>query len=134
MSAHPSLPTIAPREHSVAYAKQQLGLLQHENAVLLRALARAQQHSSAGIQQLHGQVLDRSSLLMRLRAALVRKETELMIVRQDMAALLDASQVAAELVICQTGCVSHGNHWLDETQCRRRGQVCLLLTGEKPPP
>ncbi|HEY1103471.1 MAG TPA: hypothetical protein VGE70_08630 [Burkholderiaceae bacterium] len=116
----------APRGHSIAYAQNQLRLLQYENGVLLRALARAQQQTSTGIAQLHGQVQDQDSLLMRLRAALMRKETELMIVRDDMAALLDASQMATELVICQTGCVSHGNHWLDDTQCRRTGQTCLL--------
>lgn len=41
-------------------------------------------------------------------------------------ALLEASMVAADLVICQTGCLSHGAYWRDHEQCRRTGKPCVL--------
>ena len=110
----------------LARAKDQLRAMQQENAVLINALAKAQQRTSVCISSLHGQVQDQSSLLMRLRGALLLKETELMCVRDDMAALLHASGQAADLVICQTGCVSHNQHWLDGTDCKRTGQPCVL--------
>ena len=43
-------------------------------------------------------------------------------------ALLEASLQAAELVICQTGCLSHGAYWRDDGHCRRTGSACLLPT------
>ncbi len=116
----------ASGDAALAHAKCLLQAMQQENAVLINALAKAQQRTSVCISALHGQVQDQSSLLMRLRAALVRKETELMCVRQDMAALLHASGQAADLVICQTGCVSHNRHWLDGSDCKRTGQPCVL--------
>lgn len=111
---------------TLARAKDQLRAMQQENAVLINALAKAQQRTSVCISALNRQVQDQSSLLMRLRAALVLKETELMFARQDMAALLHASGQAADLVICQTGCVSHNQHWLDGSDCKRTGQPCVL--------
>lgn len=122
---HAPLPP-APGAVTLAHAKHQLQAMQQENAVLIHALAKAQQRTSVCISALHGQVKGQESLLMRLRAALMLKETELMVVREDMAALLHASGQAADLVICQTGCVSHNQHWLDGSDCKRTGQPCVL--------
>lgn len=122
---HAPLPP-APGAVTLAHAKHQLQAMQQENAVLIHALAKAQQRTSVCISALHGQVKGQESLLMRLRAALMLKETELMFVREDMAALLHASGQAADLVICQTGCVSHNQHWLDGSDCKRTGQPCVL--------
>lgn len=41
-------------------------------------------------------------------------------------ALLQASLAAADLVICQTGCLSHGAYWRDNGHCRRSGSACVL--------
>ena len=41
-------------------------------------------------------------------------------------ALLEASMAAADLVICQTGCLSHGAYWRDHEHCRRIGKACTL--------
>ena len=35
-------------------------------------------------------------------------------------------QHAVDLVICQTGCISHGNVWRDDELCKRSGSTCLL--------
>jgi hypothetical protein len=45
---------------------------------------------------------------------------------QDTAAL-EASLVAADLVICQTGCVSHDAYWRVQDHCRRTGKECVLV-------
>ncbi len=41
-------------------------------------------------------------------------------------ASLEASMAAADLVICQTGCLSHGAYWRDNEHCRRTGKACVL--------
>lgn len=40
---------------------------------------------------------------------------------------LEASLVAADLVICQTGCVSHGAYWRVKDHCRRTGKRCVFV-------
>jgi hypothetical protein len=46
--------------------------------------------------------------------------------RQEGAAL-EASLVAADLVICQAGCVSHDAYWRVQDHCRRTGKQCVLV-------
>ena len=41
--------------------------------------------------------------------------------------LLEASLVAADLVICQTGCVSHDAYWRVQDHCKRTGKTCVLV-------
>jgi hypothetical protein len=43
------------------------------------------------------------------------------------AALLESSLLAADLFICQTGCVSHGAYWRVQDHCRRTGKRCVLV-------
>jgi len=45
----------------------------------------------------------------------------------DGAGALAASAEAADLVVCQTGCLSHGDYWRVQDQCRRTGQTCVLV-------
>ncbi|MBB3181237.1 DUF2325 domain-containing protein [Variovorax sp. Sphag1AA] len=40
---------------------------------------------------------------------------------------LESSLVAADLVICQTGCLSHGAYWRVQDLCRRTGKACVLV-------
>lgn len=40
---------------------------------------------------------------------------------------LEDSLVAADLVICQTGCVSHGAYWRVKDHCTRTGKQCVLV-------
>lgn len=42
-------------------------------------------------------------------------------------AALDASLAAADLVICQTGCISHDQYWRVQDHCRRTGKTCILV-------
>lgn len=42
-------------------------------------------------------------------------------------AALEASLRAADLVVCQTGCVSHGAWWRVQDHCRRTGKPCVMV-------
>lgn len=41
--------------------------------------------------------------------------------------LLDASLAAADLVICQTGCISHNAYWRVKEHCKRTGKQCVFI-------
>lgn len=83
----------------------------------------------------------------RLRAMVVVRDTALAWAREDGATApldaalpghrsrddgadlvaLEASLVAADLVICQTGCLSHGAYWRVRDHCKRTGKACVLV-------
>lgn len=46
---------------------------------------------------------------------------------EDNPARLDATLAAADLVICQTGCVSHGAYWRVKDHCKRTGKRCVFV-------
>lgn len=46
---------------------------------------------------------------------------------QDNPARLDATLAAADLVICQTGCVSHDAYWRVKDHCKRTGKRCVFV-------
>ena len=46
---------------------------------------------------------------------------------EDNVKLLDASLAAADLVICQTGCISHGAYWRVKDHCKRTGKRCVFI-------
>ena len=46
---------------------------------------------------------------------------------EDNAAQLDATLAAADLVICQTGCVSHNAYWRVKDHCKRTGKRCVFV-------
>lgn len=46
---------------------------------------------------------------------------------QDAPAVLDASLAAADLVICQTGCISHNAYWRVKDFCKRTGKRCVFV-------
>jgi len=41
--------------------------------------------------------------------------------------LLEASLAAADLVICQAGCISHNAYWRVKDHCKRTGKQCLFV-------
>lgn len=41
--------------------------------------------------------------------------------------VLDASLAAADLVICQTGCISHNAYWRVKDFCKRTGKRCVFV-------
>jgi hypothetical protein len=46
---------------------------------------------------------------------------------EDHIARLEASLAAADLVICQTGCVSHDAYWRVKDHCKRTGKRCVFV-------
>lgn len=40
---------------------------------------------------------------------------------------LDSTLAAADLVICQTGCISHNAYWRVKDHCKRTGKQCLFV-------
>jgi hypothetical protein len=46
---------------------------------------------------------------------------------EDNVKLLDASLAAADLVICQTGCISHSAYWRVKDHCKRTGKRCVFI-------
>lgn len=46
---------------------------------------------------------------------------------EESAAKLDATLAAADLVICQTGCISHEAYWRVKNHCKRTGKRCVFL-------
>ena len=101
----------------------QLDALLIENAVLARHLAAAQdRHTHTQLQQ--------CQRLASLEHALMRTRAEVMIQTTLIAQLqeqLQASVNAADLVICQTGCVSHNAYWRVKNYCKRTGKRCIFV-------
>lgn len=46
---------------------------------------------------------------------------------EDSQNLLDANLAAADLVICQTGCISHNAYWRVKDFCKRTGKRCVFV-------
>lgn len=46
---------------------------------------------------------------------------------EEQLAQLDARLAAADVVVCQTGCMSHGAMWRVKDHCRRTGKRCLFV-------
>ena len=84
--------------------------------------------------------LSHECLRWRLQAA-VRNGSESAALPQNQAAVpaahpmpehqpphaLDESLAAADMVICQTGCVSHDAYWRVKEHCKRHGKRCVFI-------
>ena len=46
---------------------------------------------------------------------------------EDNANMLDSSLAAADLVICQTACISHSAYWRVKDYCKRTGKRCVFI-------
>ncbi|MGE0312833.1 MAG: DUF2325 domain-containing protein [Lautropia sp.] len=46
---------------------------------------------------------------------------------EDGIARLDSTLAAADLVICQAGCISHGAYWRLKDHCKRTGKPCVFV-------
>ena len=47
--------------------------------------------------------------------------------QEDGSARRDATLAAADLVICQTGCISHDAYWRVKDHCKRTGKRCVFV-------
>ena len=119
--------------------------LAREHRVLMRGYGRAQARCSEQLRLQAREIERLQAQAMRLRAEVILRETALAWAREDRAAdelavpvtvaapaqgepdALEASLRAADLVICQTGCLSHGAFWRVQDHCRRTGKACVLV-------
>jgi len=46
---------------------------------------------------------------------------------EDNSTLLDTTLAAADLVICQSGCISHNAYWRVKDHCKRTGKQCVFV-------
>lgn len=156
--------------------------LLRDHCALLREYARAQARCTALLQAQARQIAALDAEVVRLRAAVVARDSQLAWEREDRAALerdmpglekraalarrvralqarieellredllredllrrrarrhapvpvRDAERLedrlsGADLVICQTGCLSHGDYWRVQDHCKRTGTACVLV-------
>jgi len=104
-----------------------------EHAVLVRMLAGAQARVSALVGEHAQQISTLQAQIVRLRGRAILRETMLAWLRESLLRLapepaedLAPHADAADRVICQTGCVSHDNYWLEGGQCRRTSKSCTM--------
>ena len=109
-----------------------------EHRVLCREYAAVQERCSRVMAQQRGEIERLQAQALRLRAAVIVRDTALALAREDHARLVarlagerDTAAVAADLVICQTGCLGHGDYWREQDQCRRTGLSCVLVDAAK---
>lgn len=53
-------------------------------------------------------------------------ELDCTVVTEGNSNLLDATLAAADLLICQSGCISHNAYWRAKNHCKRNGGPCVF--------
>ena len=155
--------------------------LLREHCAMMREHARVQARCTALLQAQARQIAALDAQVVRLRAAVVARDSQLAWEREDRAALerempglekrsalarrvqalqariedllrenllrerprgcspapapapvddaerLEERLSGADLVICQTGCLSHGDYWRVQDHCKRTGTACVLV-------
>ena len=90
------------------------------------------------ISQLDTKIAAQQGEIMQLRAAVIVRDSALAFASTRSTSVtmqsvgpheqaLEASLNAADLVICQTGCLSHGDYWRVQDHCKRLGKTCVLV-------
>lgn len=119
-----------------------------EHLASWRQYGAAQQRCSRVINAQHARITQLEAQLMRARAACIVQATALAFAAEDRAGCvvampalpagpaardhldaqaLEDSLVAADLVICQAGCLTHGDYWRVQDHCRRTGKACVVV-------
>lgn len=100
--------------------------VENEHRILVRQYGQVQLRCSELAAAQAQEVARLQACVMRLRADVMIRETSLAFEREERAEL-DAVLTAADLVICQTGCVSHDAYWRVQDHCKRTGKRCVLV-------
>jgi hypothetical protein len=100
--------------------------LDREHRALLAQYGEIQKRCSTVIAAQAAEIARLQAQAVRLRAAAMVRESALAWAREDRLAM-EASLAAADLVICQVGCVSHDAYWRVQDHCRRTGKQCVLV-------
>lgn len=110
-----------------------------EHAALCREYAAVQERCSRVIALQRAEIERLQAQTVRLRAAVIVRDTALALVREDHARIVarwkgerdSTAAAAADQVICQTGCLGHGDYWREQDHCRRTGHSCVLADAAK---
>lgn len=117
-AAIPDLPQRATLARRVKDLSQRLQELMREKFMpILSAPANAQARSVADVAEV-------ADVANANTAVKVQEQTP---TESSEISALEASIVAADLVICQTGCLSHGAYWRVQDHCKRTGKTCMLV-------
>jgi hypothetical protein len=100
--------------------------LDREHRALLAQYGEIQKRCSTVIAAQAAEIARLQAQAVRLRAATMVRESALAWEREDRQRV-EVSWVAADLVICQVGCVSHDAYWRVQDHCRRTGKQCVLV-------
>ena len=90
---------------------------------VIRMTPRLQQRSVLCVGGRSGNVATYRELIEREGAQFAHHDGGL----EDNANRLEASLAAADLVICQTGCISHSAYWRVKDYCKRNGKRCVFI-------
>ena len=118
---------VTPRETELDGARCQA--LIEENAVLARHMARAQNRSEQLARDHRTRLRGLQADLVRERGRCIVAQTQAFVLHEDFqAARMALGQLAAaDLVICQTGCISHNGYWRAQDHCTRHDQPCVFV-------
>jgi hypothetical protein len=119
---------VVVRDTRLAMAQEDLAQLQAAQPGLARRRDMAR-HIATLAERIT--TLSRECLRWRLQAVAAATVEQVRAAPEAMPAAsspaLDSSLAAADLVICQTGCISHDEYWRVQDHCRRTGKPCILV-------
>ena len=111
---------LVKRETALAWAREDRAALEQSIPGLPKreALARHVEALQARVRDLSDELQQRD-----VRRAFAPARAE----HADGLADLEEDLASADLVICQTGCMSHGAYWRVQDHCKRTGKACVLV-------
>ncbi|GGY67521.1 DUF2325 domain-containing protein [Pseudoduganella sp. SL102] len=111
---------LVKRDTALAWAKDDQAALEHAIPGLPKraALARHVEALQARVRELSDELQQRD-VRQAFAPVLASHADDLAGLEEDLA--------AADLVICQTGCMSHGAYWRVQDHCKRTGKACVLV-------
>lgn len=145
---------MAPLAEELAVCDAGLSPLAREHQALMAAYGRAQLRCSERLAAQQAQIDRLTAELIHVRAQALVRETQRawgldfprtpharpldvhLLSRRPAgrdADALEAALIAADLVICQTGCLGHDAYWRVQDHCRRTGKTCVLVDLPQPP-
>lgn len=118
-----AMQTPAPSVAVHAQPQAERGAAQPVTEHLIRMPERLADRSILCVGGRTGNVATYRALIERVGAQFAHHDGGL----EDNANRLEASLAAADLVICQTGCISHSAYWRVKDFCKRTGKRCVFI-------
>lgn len=113
----------APREYDAPAPASETGAVPAPTEHVIQLHRRLAERSILCVGGRSGNVATYRSLIERAGAQFAHHDGGL----EDNVNQLEASLAAADLVICQTGCISHNAYWRVKDFCKRTGKRCVFI-------